>query len=88
MIIRANQLRVGDIFIKLGREYRVIKRDDVIVYNAVSATGVTKSGRGAYAMGVNSLEKIELSSRLIVKPRAYKGSYRWRQRAVVGDFST
>lgn len=67
MIIRANQLRKGDSFVKLGREYKVINRSDIIMYNLGSSTGVTKNGRGSFTMGAKSQEKVELVSRICIK---------------------
>ena len=86
MIIRANQLRVGDVFLKQFGYYRVqAVEDGKIKCTVQSDTG----GRSSYSLeiGINSLERVELISRLAVIPRKYKGSYRWNQRLSMSEFA-
>lgn len=65
MIIRANQLRVGDVFIKQGMGYivrRIENKCTISAYSECNGVGLCHC-----IIGIDSYERVELCSRLMNK---------------------
>lgn len=63
MIIRAYQLKVGDIFRKQGTDHRVIKEQDMkYLCRCMSSTitGFKQCGKNGAEIGIFSQERVEL----------------------------
>jgi len=82
--IRACQLQVNDIYVKLGREYIVRGKDDkCIYYEITSSTGSTVDKRNY--IGANSQEWVLLVAKYVKKTKADTVP-NIRVETVAGDF--
>ena len=88
MIIRANQLRVGDVFLKQNYHYRVQRISEGTIKASVRSC-IGTQGRGSYSLeiGCKSQEKIELISRLVIRKKPYRGGRFAKVRLAMAEFT-